>query len=334
MADVHDDTTSLWSGKFMAPLTGLRIKRRLFRGTLAVAVLLLPHSISLSQEHAWTVKLSDRTSIDSLTLERVDRDSLRATRNNSPVAISMGSIVELRQSQRLNAVASGLLFGVFGMGIGEIEYQQRMGYSEARTGLDLVNRLPYYAGGFALGMGVGSLFAWATEQDDIYAFENLSRRAKFNTVSLILSRKEPVPVPIVPTEIREAKNAIYVEAFGPGLLYSVNYERFVAKEFSVRAGFSSFTLGQSDGDNTTIVVPVMGTYFAGEGSNKLEIGVGIDFWAEREPHDSNNLMLLITSLGYRYQPVDGGFQFRVVATPLIAPAGALLWFGTSVGVCF
>ena len=42
-----------------------------------------------------------------------------------------------------------------------------------------------------------------------------------------------------------AKNAVFLEGLGPGLLYSVNYERLVIDGLAVRVGFSYLSMSAS-----------------------------------------------------------------------------------------
>jgi hypothetical protein len=46
--------------------------------------------------------------------------------------------------------------------------------------------------------------------------------------------------------------------------------------------------------------------------------------------------LIVGSLGYRYQPSDGGFHFRIVASPILAPITGFFFpsIGCSAGICY
>jgi hypothetical protein len=147
-----------------------------------------------------------------------------------------------------------------------------------------------------------------------------------------------------------SRNAIYVEAFGTGIFYSVNYERFVSNDLTFRIGFSTFTIHANyDRDQYThYAVPIMANYLIGEGNSKLEIGAGIEFLAGSGESTGDHTyfisttplslsyVLLVGSFGYRYQPSDGGIHFRLVTTPFFVPKTGVfnLWFGSSIGICF
>ena len=81
----------------------------------------------------------------------------------------------------------------------------------------------------------------------------------------------------------DANNSIFVEAGGPGLLYSVNYERVVENDFGLRIGLSyvSFSATASGGGSTStasagiLAVPVIASYLGLRGGNHiLELGAG------------------------------------------------------------
>lgn len=150
------------------------------------------------------------------------------------------------------------------------------------------------------------------------------------------------------SQSQDSQNAIYAEAFGPGFFYSINYERFLSNEFTLRGGISIFSLNGSTSQSTFIVVPLMGNYLLGNGSSKFEVGTGIDFmtisgeeYSDIDPvksvrDNSSSGILLIGSLGYRYQPWAGGLHFRIVATPMLSPYTGFLIpsGGCSLGICF
>jgi hypothetical protein len=149
---------------------------------------------------------------------------------------------------------------------------------------------------------------------------------------------------------QESHNAIYAELLGPGILYSVNYERFINSNLTIRVGASVFTLNyNSGGDQSTIFVfPIIAYYLSGTGSSKLEIGAGTDVLVDKyksygdiEPFISPEItstsgVLLVGSVGYRYQPSEGGFHFRIVANPIISPYTGYIIpsIGCSLGMCF
>ncbi len=148
-----------------------------------------------------------------------------------------------------------------------------------------------------------------------------------------------------------SKNAVYAEILGAGVLYSVNYERFISDDFTVRIGISSFSIRYNDGKGHSnfLIVPLVANYQVGHGNSKLEIGAGIDYVSDNafslgditrtqvESKQSSAGVIIIGSLGYRYQPSDGGMHFRIFVTPFLSPYSSgysAIWFGSSIGVCF
>jgi hypothetical protein len=137
---------------------------------------------------------------------------------------------------------------------------------------------------------------------------------------------------------REAKNAIYLDLAGPGLFYSLNYDRELMPDLSARIGFSYFSIGAkaTAGDTSASAefgywaVPITASYLGiGSKSNMLELGGGpvimhmkVSGDAFFKPSDQkagasySATMLAMTALaGYRHQPEDGGFVFRIGLSP-------------------
>lgn len=120
------------------------------------------------------------------------------------------------------------------------------------------------------------------------------------------------------------RNATYFEVGGPGILYSLNYERFILPQFSVRAGVSLFGLHENTTGDTlgVFAVPITGQYLVGKGSHHLELGMGIltgVMWSDLNSYqktESFGLIAATATIGYRYQPPRQGFLFRVALTPL------------------
>lgn len=157
---------------------------------------------------------------------------------------------------------------------------------------------------------------------------------------------------------REAKNALYVDLLGPGLFYSINYDRMLTDDLSARIGFSYLSFGASAGDGTGAAsasaefsywaVPVTVSYLGiGSENNMLEVGGGpvimnITGSGVIETDDtasgaeaSATVFAMTGMVGYRHQPADGGFVFRVGASPVMAfGAGFLPWGYLSLGAAF
>jgi len=141
--------------------------------------------------------------------------------------------------------------------------------------------------------------------------------------------------PQAPVE-RTANNSIYVEGLGPGILYSINYDRNF-DDFVGRIGFSYIGLsassnsssGGSEAHASWITVPLTLTYVGiGSKKNMLELGAGVTvvhvgagastFATTNAKSESDSETLLFGDLivGYRLQPLDGGFMLRTGLSPI------------------
>ncbi len=131
-------------------------------------------------------------------------------------------------------------------------------------------------------------------------------------------------------EDRDATNSIFLEGGGPGLAYSLNYERIFENDFGLRVGFSylsiSASAGSSTADATMWTVPVLAQYVGlSSGNHSLELGggatiVGVSGSASSmglAASGSGTLVLGTAILGYRRQPPSGGFQFRIGLEALV-----------------
>jgi hypothetical protein len=146
--------------------------------------------------------------------------------------------------------------------------------------------------------------------------------------------------PVLASEDRSATNSVFLEGGGPGLAYSLNYERVFENDFGLRAGFSylSFTASASSGSSsgsasaTMWTVPVLANYLGlTSGNHTLELGggatiVGFSGAGTNGPlaaSASGTVVLGTAILGYRRQPPTGGFQFRIGVEALVGKGLAL-----------
>jgi hypothetical protein len=150
---------------------------------------------------------------------------------------------------------------------------------------------------------------------------------------------------------RTARNSIFIELAGNGGIYSLNYDRVITEQFSIRAGFGYMSMGasaSSGGATVTakasiLAVPVVGNFMLGSANHKLELGAGITmFRFTGSGSDSLGGSASATGMapagtaviGYRYVPQDGGFTFRAGFTPLVFKDDWLPWGGLSFGYLF
>ena len=150
----------------------------------------------------------------------------------------------------------------------------------------------------------------------------------------------PSPSRTISSEGRDANNSFFIEGGGPGLLYSLNYERIVERDFGLRIGFSYTSLSgtATSGGSTAsasaafVTVPVIVSYLGvSSGNHALELGAGgTMIYASGSASSSGYATsasgtgaLGTVLVGYRRQPVDGGFQFRIGVEALMGKGLAL-----------
>jgi hypothetical protein len=164
----------------------------------------------------------------------------------------------------------------------------------------------------------------------------------------------------------QANNAVYIEALGNGLLYSINYDRLIINQISVRGGFSYLSKkttsedknGTSQSTQSITMLPITVSYVGLQsGSQRLELGLGATLLyasgtGSSFGYSSNTSRFdtfFSTSFGYRVQPLDGGLHFRLGIQALIGQQfnevkddnsqyksawGAIFWGYISAGYAF
>lgn len=133
--------------------------------------------------------------------------------------------------------------------------------------------------------------------------------------------------PAGPEKERSAKNVVYVEGLGAGLLYSINYERVIG-DFSPRVGFSYYSVsasattssGTTSASASLMAFPITVSYLGiGSLNHMFEVGAGATIISASAGaggfnHDASSSSGVIVFpdvlLGYRFQPADGGFFFK------------------------
>jgi hypothetical protein len=141
--------------------------------------------------------------------------------------------------------------------------------------------------------------------------------------------------------VGRARNAVYVELIGNGLLYSVNYDRMLTDHLSARVG-ASYLGARTDTESASLATfPVMINYLTGARSNHhFEAGAGVTLLtASAEDLDDFEEagfdgIAGTATLGYRYQRPQGGFVFRSGLTPFFGAGGVLVSAGVSLGYSF
>ena len=151
-----------------------------------------------------------------------------------------------------------------------------------------------------------------------------------------------------PEPLTTARNAVYFELGGNGLLYSFNYERRFRDDLAARAGLmyigAEGTTTEGESANVDVLlVPLMLNWLMGDGSGRFELGVGplfavagasgTDIEGTEFSGSGFGPAGVTSTIGYRYQPVDGGIVFRAGLVPFWS-GDPQLWGGLSLGYAF
>ncbi|MBA4197429.1 MAG: hypothetical protein C0459_07735 [Chitinophaga sp.] len=141
----------------------------------------------------------------------------------------------------------------------------------------------------------------------------------------------------VKLKAQTAAKSVYAELFGPGFA-SINFDsRFTAKEDGIggRIGFSGFNTG----NQTVFFFPAGLNYLVGKDEKHyFEMGGGATFMTSSQTIFNNNKSSSAfgyLQLGYRMQPKNGGYTFRVNMTPVFGRGFFIpYYFGISFGYKF
>jgi hypothetical protein len=144
-------------------------------------------------------------------------------------------------------------------------------------------------------------------------------------------------------QVHRAQN-IFIEIGGAGLFFSANYDTRFSQQ---RDGFGGrLGLGWWHSANTTfITVPFQLNYLVGGRSSFFEAGAGATYMYLSNPYLANPLIghnpqvnnstvVGTTTIGYRYQPFNGGLNLRISFDPMLLEGTLIPDFGLSVGYTF
>ena len=142
-------------------------------------------------------------------------------------------------------------------------------------------------------------------------------------------------------DVAAQTHALHIEALGPGLIGSANYERIVGENFSARVG-----VGYLPGLNTgsQLLAPVMLNVLTGKGEHRLEAGAGmvlayaLNRGIEEDPSISERGFrkgFATATLAYRLEPgTESAFHggiYRIGFTPVFFGGKAYPLIGASAG---
>ncbi|WP_141491502.1 hypothetical protein [Longimonas halophila] len=135
-----------------------------------------------------------------------------------------------------------------------------------------------------------------------------------------------------------ARNALYVELGGAGLLYSINYDRHLVGRLHLRGGYATL-MSDFLFNGRAHMVPVQ-LAFVSNTTHGLELGAGATLVRGNgpsglRPHNTDDTstsgIAASFVVGYRYQPIERGFLFRIGFTPFVGSNGR---FVPSGGISF
>lgn len=150
-------------------------------------------------------------------------------------------------------------------------------------------------------------------------------------------------------QAQSGSNTIFLELGGNGLLYSINYERVLPSDVSLRAGFSYMSVSASGGGASAnvnwVTIPLTFSYLGiGGGSAKLELGGGAAFTRISGASSTGfgdeieaGVFVPLASFiaGLRIAPPGGGFNFKLAFTPFWHPDTDFFpWAGLAFGIGF
>ena len=155
----------------------------------------------------------------------------------------------------------------------------------------------------------------------------------------------PPDPPEAPTPItRTAFNSLFAEIGGPGLAYSIDYERiFGGTNLSLRLGFGYihvsgkvYGLLKVGDDQDDLSIPLVLSYYLGPPNHKVQLGLGAVLRRREEDFQGASTLVLGTAVvGYRYLPEDGGVDLGVAFTPMVTfgpEIQVVPWVGITIGL--
>jgi hypothetical protein len=127
-------------------------------------------------------------------------------------------------------------------------------------------------------------------------------------------------------------HSIYAELGGNSGIYSLNYDYTLSMsektQIAFGSGFGFYGIVQertfSSMKNIYYLTPSL-NFLYGRNSHHLEAGINVLLIGATIPS---------LRFGYRYQPVKGGFLFRVAFTPILLAGMPIPWGGLSLGYTF
>jgi len=153
----------------------------------------------------------------------------------------------------------------------------------------------------------------------------------FRNIFLLLFFSSTVALGQTNQEVGFSKNTVYAELAGAGITYSINYDRRISENISVRGGANYAP---------TLVAPGFGligqsSYLIGKDGEYLELGIGLTYVFSEDPNvvpfsDDEQIKgsLINSFIGFRSQQVGEPVFFRFGITPFYSFfTDKLIWSG-------
>jgi hypothetical protein len=119
--------------------------------------------------------------------------------------------------------------------------------------------------------------------------------------------------------------AVFAEIFGRSLDFSLNYDRRFLNQVDGWGFCAGIGVVENEGNNDNnnyFSIPVSVNYLAGRNGKYLEVGAGLTYFNAIIDNtggasSSGNSVIGTFIIGYRNQPIRGGFMFRAGFSPVI-----------------
>jgi len=141
--------------------------------------------------------------------------------------------------------------------------------------------------------------------------------------------------------LHRSQNA-YLEIGGPGLVISANYDsRFTNSRTGLGATVGVGYLPNKS--SSLLTIPVQLNYLMGSYQHYFELGAGATFLKYKSGtigdfipfhNDANKQFVGTATIGYRYQPIDRGYNFRVSFNPVFDQHSVYAYAGVGFGYTF
>jgi hypothetical protein len=274
------------------------------------------------QSTNWTITLNSGETIDDASVVGLHDDSLLVSRGGFVRVLPLDALATMHRVDGTH-MAGGILAGT---GIGLLAGVILDGFYISSTKPDgpdpmvLVIPLGSIVGGGVIGATIGG----SSKNEWTYDLASMSandRRKRLEVIASWEGNDSILTVRYAGENVGHTRNNIYLEFFGAGVFYSLNYEILLDRKLAARIGIEIVEQG--------VVEPMTITYLVFDGPGHLELGAGVV-----SPMYDRVYTSPVLSIGYRYQPARRGIFFNVGFHFLLSdePAGGIFEKGAPIGM--